>query len=157
VLLDFGLAIRQDAPPEQRGGGTPPSMAPELLKGDRATVASDVYAVGILLYRLASGAFPYDAITLGGLLDRQAAGEAIPLRHRRPDLPVAFLDMVERAPAAEPDSRPASAAALAEALEAFLGMRTVMIATDASPVARRRLPRPLTHFIGRSDELAEIA
>src|SRR5262249_7916488 len=50
-----------------------------------------------------------------------------------------------------------SAAALAEALEAFLGMRTVMIATDASPVARRRLPRPLTHFIGRSDELAEIA
>src|SRR5262249_29656675 len=100
VLLDFGLPVRPDAPPEQRGGGTPPSMAPEPLKGDRATVAPAVSAVGILLSRLASGASPYDAIPLGELMDRQAAGEAIPLRHRRPDLPVAFLDIVERATAA---------------------------------------------------------
>ena len=157
VLLDFGLAIRRDAPPEQRGGGTPPSMAPELLKGERATVASDVYAVGILLYRLVSGAFPYDAVTLRELMDRQAQGEAVPLGDRRPDLPVAFLDIVERATAPAPESRQASAAELERALEAFLGTRTVMIATGDGPPGRRRLPRPLTQFVGRADELAEIA
>src|SRR5579862_6443737 len=42
-------------------GGTPDYMAPELWKGGKATVASDVYALGVILYELASGLRPYDA------------------------------------------------------------------------------------------------
>jgi Flp pilus assembly protein TadD/TolB-like protein len=62
VITDFGLAHRPEAAQqtEQSGeiGGTPDYMAPELLKGEKASVASDIYALGVILHELACGQRP---------------------------------------------------------------------------------------------------
>ncbi len=62
VITDFGLAQGSDAPQRtvQSGelGGTPDYMAPELWRGEKASVASDIYALGVILHELASGRRP---------------------------------------------------------------------------------------------------
>ncbi|MFN0168163.1 MAG: protein kinase domain-containing protein, partial [Bryobacteraceae bacterium] len=62
VITDFGLARRPGA--SQPGmasdvGGNPDYMAPELWRGEKPSVASDVYALGVILYELASGRRPF--------------------------------------------------------------------------------------------------
>jgi serine/threonine-protein kinase len=62
VITDFGLARRpasQAAPPSMDAGGTPDYMAPELMKGEKASLASDIYALGVLLHELAAGRKPF--------------------------------------------------------------------------------------------------
>ena len=63
VITDFGLARSRETTREtiQSGawGGTPDYMAPELWRGEKASEASDLYALGVILYELASGRKPY--------------------------------------------------------------------------------------------------
>jgi Flp pilus assembly protein TadD len=67
VITDFGLASKPSAAqvgaPSQEPAGTPDYMAPELLKGGKASSASDLYALGVILYNLVTGRppFPPDA------------------------------------------------------------------------------------------------
>src|SRR5262245_37099887 len=60
-LTDFGLAQRTVTDARRTAGltGTPRYMAPELLGGARSTIASDMYALGITLYELTLGRYPY--------------------------------------------------------------------------------------------------
>jgi serine/threonine protein kinase/Flp pilus assembly protein TadD len=63
VITDFGLArgpeVAQRTSQSGELAGTPDYMAPELWKGAKASVASDLYALGVILYELASGRRPY--------------------------------------------------------------------------------------------------
>jgi eukaryotic-like serine/threonine-protein kinase len=63
VITDFGLARRPETTQQtvRSGalGGTPDYMAPELWKGETATAASDIFALGVILYELASGRAPF--------------------------------------------------------------------------------------------------
>ncbi|HEV1285842.1 MAG TPA: tetratricopeptide repeat protein [Bryobacteraceae bacterium] len=68
VITDFGLArkpLAEDigigAMGPSQAGGTPDYMAPELWKGEQPSAASDVYALGVILFELASGRKPYGA------------------------------------------------------------------------------------------------
>ena len=65
VLLDFGFSQDLRALDGQERefyiGGTPLYMAPELLTGGRSSAQSDIYAIGVLLYRLATGRYPLEA------------------------------------------------------------------------------------------------
>ncbi len=60
VITDFGLASRASLP-SGATGGTPDYMAPELLRGENATAASDIYALGVILYEMVAGRKPFQA------------------------------------------------------------------------------------------------
>jgi len=59
VIPDFGLAGGQSVPPGEMGG-TPGYMAPELWRGEQASKASDIYALGVILYLMVAGRGPYE-------------------------------------------------------------------------------------------------
>jgi serine/threonine protein kinase len=95
--------------------GNPSYMAPEQVVG-MLTPASDIYAVGVLLYRLLTGHLPYDGQSAGEIALKHAH-EAIPSLHQlRPDLPDSVELVVRVALAKSPEARFPSANALARAL-----------------------------------------
>lgn len=94
--------------------------APELLAGLPPAPASDLYGVGVLLYRLVTGEFPVPAPTVGALAAALNAGPAPRLAERRPDLPAAFSAAVDRARARLAPDRFANAREMEQALAAVL-------------------------------------
>ena len=120
VLMDFGSAHSTTAGPGE-SAGTPLYTAPEILRGGRATPAADLYALGVLLYRLVAGRYPVDALTVSELTAKLERGEVTPLRAVRPDLPNAFVGVVERALATDPAQRFPNAAAMERALASAAG------------------------------------
>jgi serine/threonine protein kinase/Flp pilus assembly protein TadD len=84
VITDFGLAGRSfvDEAGMQSGSmgaGAPAYMAPELLKGEKPSVASDIYALGVILYELASGRRPFNESTTW---EQRLSERPSPLHHR---------------------------------------------------------------------------
>jgi serine/threonine protein kinase/tetratricopeptide (TPR) repeat protein len=122
VLMDFGAGDRASGNAAVPLMGTPAYLAPELFAGAAPTVASDVYSVGVLLYFLVSGKFPVPGQSLDDLRASHAAGRTVPLVDVRPDLPSAFLAVVDVACAADPAKRPSTAGAMAALLERCLNL-----------------------------------
>ncbi len=92
-LVDFGLASGKDVT-GSHVSGTIDYLAPELIAGGGATVASDIYALGMLLYRVATGRLPFDGSDALGKSKVRASSEApSPLRYRA-DLPVGLADVI---------------------------------------------------------------
>lgn len=117
VLMDFGASQLADGPPRDAGpAGTPLYLAPEALDGDETTIHSDIYAIGVLLYRLVTGSYPVNALSLEGLKAAHATGEYHSLRDARPDLPAGFVAVVDRALEPNPDDRFPTVRAMEKAL-----------------------------------------
>jgi hypothetical protein len=110
----------------------PPSCSPEPPPSERA----DLYALGVLLYRLVTASFPVQAVTWEELRAKHARRESTLLRDRRPDLPEAFVAAVERATASDPAQRFATAGQMEQALAATLG------AAPAGPSPAQVEPAP---------------
>src|SRR4029453_17387246 len=109
ILMDFGAGEFMGRPSAGRISGTPLYLAPEIFKGGAATVSTDIYAVGVLLYHLVTGSYPVTGSSLNRLADTHAKGERRRLRDERPDLPASFVAIVERAIDQDPNGRFATA------------------------------------------------
>ena len=72
VLMDFGTGRELGDDTGSDLAGTPLYLAPEVLQGQPATVRSDIYSLGVLLYRLVTGAYPVQARTLRELRRAQS-------------------------------------------------------------------------------------
>ena len=119
-VLDFGLARFDEAETLTAVGDVPGTLAyisPERLRGREAEPASDVWAVGVVLWEALAGKHPFWGVPLPQMPAAIEAG-APPLRHLRPDLPKRLLAAIDQALDTEPDRRP-SAAALAEELRSL--------------------------------------
>jgi tetratricopeptide (TPR) repeat protein len=133
VLMDFGLArdFGEDAykgekpSPMERPGltlpqailGTPAYMAPEQFEAKPSTPATDIYALGIILYELVTGLHPYAADTPVAAAIRRAK-HPLPPSSLRPKIPGQCDRIIERCLAYEPEKRFQSAIEVAKALRA---------------------------------------
>jgi serine/threonine-protein kinase len=118
TLTDFGLARVADAERSRTGLilGSPSYMAPELLAGGAADAASDLYALGVTLFQMLTGALPFDEPSMGLLLRRVASEPAPSLRAMRPGLPPGLDLLLAELLAKRPAERPATARELADRL-----------------------------------------
>ncbi|MGH9462427.1 MAG: serine/threonine-protein kinase, partial [Vicinamibacteria bacterium] len=118
VLMDFSTsrAARTGDGSPGRPVGTPLYMAPELFRGDKASVRSDVYSLGVLLYYMVTGTYPVRANTAEELREAHQRGKQVLLSDARPDLPDDLVAAVERSLVPDPERRLQSAEALKTAL-----------------------------------------
>ncbi len=125
LLMDFGLT--QDST-EDHFGGTLPYMAPELLRGEPASVASDIYALGAMLYELVTGRFPVELEQQSGLrpVDAYKHARRRTLLEDRPDIPLHFEQAVSAALEVNPGKRFQNAGLLLRALSEAVGVSTTI-------------------------------
>ncbi len=115
-ITDFGLAVLGKGGDEEEGAGTPAYMAPEQLAGGAATVQSDLYALGLVLYELFTGQRPFSASSAQELARLQ--------RESTPTNPSTHIDgfdpaverVILRCLRADPRDRPPTALTVAAAL-----------------------------------------
>jgi tRNA A-37 threonylcarbamoyl transferase component Bud32 len=122
-LLDFGLSWRSESMPDPTLGGTPPYLAPERLKGEAPKPINDVYSLGVILYELIAGRWPFTG-TLSQIIDQQLSGS-------KPPPPSQFCEeklegrtdeLVMRALERDPKNRQPTAEALHFELRALMRM-----------------------------------
>ena len=103
-LLDFGLAYCPGLSEDQPCAlpGTPSFIAPEAFRGEVPTPQQDLYAVGVTLYYLLTGHFPYGEIEA---FQRPRFGVPVSASRYRPDLPEWLTQSLQRAVAADPQKR----------------------------------------------------
>lgn len=99
VLMDFGAGREISARQSGWGdmAGTPLYMAPEVLAGGEWSASADLYSLGVLLFFLVAGRHPIEGATLPDIAIAHARGRRSLLADCRPDLPDAFVRVVERA------------------------------------------------------------
>jgi serine/threonine protein kinase len=124
MVLDFGRAVPPALIPSlsaEEGREAVMFLAPEQLNGGALTTASDVYALGVLLYRLISGCDPFPGDNAAEILRARANQPATPIESVMQDaeLPAVLQWIVTRCIAPEPKDRFGDAVKLARVLETW--------------------------------------
>ena len=141
VLMDFGAGeIRAEASSGSRRIGTPVYVAPEIFDGAPASIASDVYSLGVVLYHLVTKQYPVEGETASDVAAAHARGEMIPLSDRRPNLPGNFARVVERALQRDPARRFRSSGAMQQELVGALELETGTALSATRVISARRRP-----------------
>ncbi|WIG94947.1 SUMF1/EgtB/PvdO family nonheme iron enzyme [Myxococcus sp. SDU36] len=144
---------RQDFVP-----GTPLYLAPELWRGEPASRASDVYALGVLVYELCAGRAPHEGVPLEQLGAAIQECPPAPLAEHAPGLSPAFAAIVDRCLDADPARRYESGDALREALEALSTPTRASALPAGNPYLGLRAfdAAHRSVFFGREPELREV-
>jgi Tfp pilus assembly protein PilF len=127
MVTDFGLARRIAVDSSLTGIdaliGTPRYVAPEVVttSGARLTASADVYGLGAILYELLTGQAPFAELTPLQILQQVATRRPQPPRRIDPTIPLALEAICLRCLEKRPGDRYASADALADALQTWLG------------------------------------
>jgi tRNA A-37 threonylcarbamoyl transferase component Bud32 len=153
-VMDFGIAkVEQGGNLTSTGliMGTPNYMSPEQAKGAKVDARADVFSLGCVLYECVSGAKPFHADSVSGILLKVVMEPAPPIDFEGLGLPPALDGVLRSAMAKEPDQRLPSAGALVEAARRAahgtpvapppVGPGDTLVATPAV-VASGRPPRP---------------
>ena len=115
-ITDFGLAIADSSSAGADHAGTPQYMAPEQLKGQPASVKSDIYALGLILFEIFTGKRAYDAKTLQDLQNLHESRTITTPSSVVRDMDPAVERVILRCLEPDPSKRPASAIGVAAAL-----------------------------------------
>ena len=107
-VMDFGIARVLGTEHYTQGGymmGTPAYMAPEQVLGGEIDGRADLYAVGVVLYRLLSGQLPFSADTAIAMVQKQVNEPPTPITQFQPDLPLWCARVLNRALSKSPGDR----------------------------------------------------
>lgn len=118
-IMDFGLAAPVAAVMAGEAGsllGSPRYMAPEQIRGERVDARTDLYALGVMLFELCSGAPPYDSPRINDLLAMHLEAPVPSLEAMSLGLPWDLGMLVGRLLQKDPEDRPQSAAEVMEIL-----------------------------------------
>lgn len=117
-IMDFSIAAMgaHTQLSEEPLAGSPMYISPEQLRGQAPGPASDLYALGVVMYLLLSGQAPYAAANTPTLFRQIKLVPPTPLKKQRPDLPDSLCELVMRLLSKNPDERHASGRELAEDL-----------------------------------------
>ncbi len=157
-LTDFGIARASAQTRLTQVGsvvGTAAYLAPEQARGEEATPAADVYALGVVLYQLLTGRLPWEGSTLAELAIRRENERPLPPTSYDPDVPETLSAAVLRSLEGEAANRYSSARELSRALQAGLAGReppepedemptNMMTPEDRTEATRRMEPDPAT-------------
>jgi len=149
-VLDFGLSTYLEAlePPGTSWVGTFPYMAPEMLRGEQITIATDLYALGMVAYELLIGKYPFD---LHDRVRLEAHIRETVLPCAGDELDDRLRPVLARLLAKNPRNRYASADETVYALAAALGQ-----ALTVETVATRESFLQAAPFVGRREEIARL-
>jgi hypothetical protein len=138
-LLDFGIAKAQDSRPITQVGsviGTLQYLAPELIRGGTADASGDIWALGVLLYEMATGRMPFDAVTVGDLCDRIGRVDYAPPAQVNPGVPREVSAVIARCLKKNPAERYRTAGELlADARKLVAAVSKPGVSPDVSDAA----------------------
>jgi predicted ATPase/Tfp pilus assembly protein PilF len=177
-LTDFGVArMGSEMPVTQTGTavGTLGYLSPEALNGATVDARTDIWAFGVMLFEMLVGKHPFEEANIGSTLTAILTKPTPDLEALRPDCPLPLVDLVYRMLEKDRHARIPSVRLVGAELEALLqardsdtrvaheyfavtGQRTIFeTPTPASDKLRHNLPAQTTPFVGREEELAELA
>ncbi len=139
-ILDFGLAKQASREMQTSGEialdvasldhtatgtilGTPLYMSPEQARGEPVDYRTDLYSLGVLLYRISTGVMPFGGNSMRDLLISINNYPAKPARELNPELPVSFSNLIDRLLRKRAEQRPGSARRIALELQ-HIGQET---------------------------------
>ena len=97
VLMDFGTGKEIQAGSSIALAGTPVYLAPEVLFGNPATIQSDIYSIGVLLFHLLSGAYPIQGRSTPDVRRAHEENARVSLGTARPDIIASLVAVIDRA------------------------------------------------------------
>ncbi|MGA8864951.1 MAG: serine/threonine-protein kinase [Gallionella sp.] len=97
-ISDFGAAMVLDGDSTMVVGvGSPTYMSPEQITGEKLTHQTDIYSLGVTMYKLLTGKSPFQATTRHGLFHQIVNSEQTPAGVHRPDIPGKLDSIIQRA------------------------------------------------------------
>lgn len=110
-LSDFGIATSKSIKDDDGEWlvGTPAYMSPEQAKGGHVDGRSDVYALGVTLYRLLTGQLPFSSDSATSLINSHAELPIPDIRSVKSNIPAVWQEVVSKAMAKDPKDRYATA------------------------------------------------
>jgi eukaryotic-like serine/threonine-protein kinase len=159
-LTDFGIARAIEQTRITQVGsvvGTAAYLAPEQVRGEEATPATDVYALGVVLYQFLTGRLPYEGSSLAELAVRQQNEKPLPPDTYNSEVPETLGAAVLRALEGDPSRRYASADELAAGLRLGLEGGDVTLPLEEGTSATRVLggDTAATRHMGRDTAQTE--
>jgi serine/threonine protein kinase len=157
-ISDFGSAINLEnlRVSQVEGVGSPAYMSPEQIQGQTLNSQSDMFSLGMVLYKMLTGTLPFTASTHYGIVEQILRVQPQPPSQRRPGVPEALDAIFARATAKEPKDRFATWREFAEALAPYSGRTGASseLSTDQDKLTALKNLSFFARF--EEDELPEI-
>ena len=121
-IIDFGIALKEDARRITQTGltpalGTPDYISPEQVKGRRGDQRSDVYSLGAIFYEMLTGQPPFMGPNPLAVMNERLLHDPVPARALNPEIPPEVEEILSRALERDPRHRYSTAAEMAWELE----------------------------------------